>query len=793
MQLAQNAASAELSAIRSDVLYLADLTVLQDWGAMGEPAAQARLAAEYLAFAARKKLYDQVRFLDERGREVVRVNWNNGRPEGVRTEALQDKSGRDYVRQTLALERDDVYVSPFDLNIEHGAIEQPLKPVLRFGTPVFDQHGRKRGIVVLNYLGQRLIDRVKAVAAHTASTLWLVNDGGYWLIGPRAEDEWRFMYPDPAGGRFDARHPKAWASIKAGAQPAQFAGDDGLYTHGRVSPDPSQSWVLLTHAPAAKLTALTAPMARDFAVVFAVLTLLLAAVAWAIAHYSVQRRLAATSIRASEARFRGLLESAPDAIISTDRDGQIVLANAQAEKYFGYARGELVGQPLDMLVPKRVREHHRGHREAYQAHPHLRPMGAGLDLYAQRKDGSEFPVEISLSPLETDQGMLVTAIVRDITTRRQAEQARFEAQARYRELMDNLPVGVYRNTAGPAWRFLEANPAIVAMFEADSTEEFLRHSANDLYRNPGDQQAFSDKIMRQGFVASEALELVTLKGRLFWGAITAVMKQDADGSIYFDGVIEDITERKEAECQLQDLSNNLRNRTTELEVINHELEAFSYSVSHDLRAPLRAIDGFSRILLDDHADQLGDAGRDRLERVRRAAQHMAALIDDLLKLSRVTRAELTHEAVDLSALAEEVSNELRRQEPQREVHFTVAPGLTTRGDRRLLRVVLDNLLGNAWKFTGGHADARIEVGAVMHRGVPAYFVRDNGAGFDMAYADKLFGAFQRLHDAQAFPGTGIGLATAQRVIHKHGGHIWAEATVDHGATFYFTLQAEESS
>jgi light-regulated signal transduction histidine kinase (bacteriophytochrome) len=286
----------------------------------------------------------------------------------------------------------------------------------------------------------------------------------------------------------------------------------------------------------------------------------------------------------------------------------------------------------------------------------------------------------------------------------------------------------------------------------------------------------------------------TLRGMNFYAAITAVKKQDFAGRIYFDGVIEDISERKESDLQIQQLNEVLRARTTALESTNRELEAFSYSVSHDLRAPLRAIDGFSSTLLSDYAGSLDERAQDRLKRVRAAAQRMAALIDDLLKLSRVSRSELKQELVDLSRLAGKVLEELRQAEPQRRVRLTVQPDLYVQGDARLLRVVMDNLLGNAWKFTGQCAEAVIEVGgSAGEDGACVFHVRDNGAGFDMAYVDKLFGAFQRLHDSGEFPGTGIGLATVQRIIHKHGGRIWAEGNVGAGAIFYFTLDRTRSA
>jgi signal transduction histidine kinase len=236
-----------------------------------------------------------------------------------------------------------------------------------------------------------------------------------------------------------------------------------------------------------------------------------------------------------------------------------------------------------------------------------------------------------------------------------------------------------------------------------------------------------------------------------------------------------------------ELEQRVADRTAQLEVANKELESFSYSVSHDLRAPLRSIDGFSQALFEDYGDRLDDQGRGDLQRVRNATQRMAQLIDDMLNLSRVTRGEMRRENVDLSAMAKSIAEELAKAEPGRQVEVVIAPQITTEGDSRLLRVVVENLLRNAWKFTGKQSSARIEFGTQANNGKLVYFVRDNGAGFDMAYAAKLFGAFQRLHAMTDFAGTGVGLATVQRIVHRHGGRVWAEGKVDQGATFYFTL------
>jgi signal transduction histidine kinase len=236
-----------------------------------------------------------------------------------------------------------------------------------------------------------------------------------------------------------------------------------------------------------------------------------------------------------------------------------------------------------------------------------------------------------------------------------------------------------------------------------------------------------------------------------------------------------------------ELEVRVRQRTAQLEEANRELEAFSYSVSHDLRAPLRSIDGFGKVLLEDYAVKLDDEGRDHLRRVRAAAQRMDRLIEDMLNLSHVTRGELRLAPVNLSRLVEEIVGELARREPGRKVRLSVAPDTVAGGDANLLRIALENLLGNAWKFTAKREEAKIEFGVTAQAGEAVYFVRDDGAGFDMAYASKLFGAFQRLHSSVDFPGSGIGLAIVQRVINRHGGRVWAEAAVNDGATFFFTL------
>jgi len=268
----------------------------------------------------------------------------------------------------------------------------------------------------------------------------------------------------------------------------------------------------------------------------------------------------------------------------------------------------------------------------------------------------------------------------------------------------------------------------------------------------------------------------------------SVRDMDYAGKPAVSVVMRDITERRKAEEELARQAKEVARANAELCVVNKELEAFSYSVSHDLRAPLRSIDGFSKAVLEDYEQKLDDQGKDYLHRVRAASQRMAQLIDDLLNLSRVTRSDMQHDSVDLSAIAQSIAADLQGMQPDRQVEFVIAEGLMAKGDIRLLKLVLENLVSNAWKFTGRHAHAKIEFGTVPYNGKTAYFVRDDGAGFDMAYAEKLFTPFQRLHGMTEFAGTGIGLALVQRIIHRHGGQVWAEGKMEEGATFYFTLQ-----
>ena len=381
------------------------------------------------------------------------------------------------------------------------------------------------------------------------------------------------------------------------------------------------------------------------------------------------------------------------------------------------------------------------------------------------------------------------------------QRALQESEQKYRTLFEKTktPMMLIKGR-----RFIDGNRALLEMLGLDSVEELRQMTLDDISPEfqPDGTPSIKYLVERGNMLSSigNSYSFETYhqrkNGELFPVAVSATVVS-IEGEQIKHAIWQDISARKKAESELQtyrvQLEDLVRERTNELEAVNKELEAFSYSVSHDLRAPLRAIDGFSQALLEDYGEQLDDVGKDFLKRVRAGAQNMAALIDSMLQLSRMNRVEMHIEEVDLSQMARDIFDVMQKSGADRKVNIQIQPEMKAQGDRGLLRILLENLLCNAWKYSSKKELAEIEFGCHTDRNPEEFYVRDNGAGFDMRYNDKLFGAFQRLHDGNEFEGTGIGLATVQRVIARHHGKVWAEAEINKGATFYFSLAVNSSN
>jgi PAS domain S-box-containing protein len=502
-----------------------------------------------------------------------------------------------------------------------------------------------------------------------------------------------------------------------------------------------------------------------------------------VAFHDITERKRAEETRA---RLAAIVESSDDAITGSTLEGIIFSWNKGAEQMFGYTSAEIMGRSMALLVPPDLLHQRPLTRERLKRGEHVRHD----ETVRVRKDGTLVDVSVVVSPIRDAAGNVLgaSAIARDITERKRAEEALRSANALLEKIFANLDQAVFLVEA-TSRTIIACNPAVEQIF-GYGVQEVLGRNTEFLYPNrdlyEASRRELFDALDKHNVHHDAELQMRRKDGSLFFAERSAsALTDDAGHRTQILSVWRDITHRKRAN---EELERRVVERTAQLEAANRELETFSYSVSHDLRAPLRSIDGFSQALLEDYSETLDAQGQDHLQRIRGATQRMSELIDALLGLSRVTRAELQREPTDLSAMAEAIVVELRRQDSARAAAVEITPGLIARGDRRLLRVVLENLLGNAWKFTAKKAQARIEFGVRNEPdGTPVFFVRDNGAGFDAAYADKLFGAFQRLHRLSEFPGTGIGLATVQRIIHRHGGRVWAEGAVNQGATFYFTV------
>ena len=495
-------------------------------------------------------------------------------------------------------------------------------------------------------------------------------------------------------------------------------------------------------------------------------------------------------IRYRKASLSEIFRAMEDGIIVTDRNNRIIEINASAERITGIKKQALLGKRTMELIPlfsDRLEDHEK-------ATAFLEKILNNASLIAEEDIGFRDPImqlNIISSPITDRFGTISgnVIVLKDITERKRMEQELRQykegletlveirtqelkkSEEKYKALVSHAQVGIgiHRNS-----RMIFANEQFISML-GFTEEEMIGIPISQLI-HPDEVKLVMkrawDRYNGKNVVDTYDLRLIRKDG----GIIPAII---SNAVIEYQG-------EKATLITIVDMTDTKLRK--ELEMANRELEMFAYSVSHDLRAPLRSIDGFSQALLDDYQEQLNDEGKDYLMRIRAASQRMASLINSILQLSRLDRCEMKREEIDLSALASEIIADLKMAEPDRKVELLIGENITAVGDMTLLRAVMENLLGNAWKFTQKHQNSTIEFGITDKDGKTVYFVRDNGAGFDMKYADKLFAPFQRLHSESEFSGTGIGLALVQRIIRRHGGNVWVESAVEAGTTFYFTLE-----
>jgi PAS domain S-box-containing protein len=494
--------------------------------------------------------------------------------------------------------------------------------------------------------------------------------------------------------------------------------------------------------------------------------------------------------------YRLIVEAMSEGAATVSTSGVILGANPRLGSMTGQDASELIGTPVLDLIAE-------AHRPAFAR---LLDVAVGesargeVDLTGS--GGTTVPVLLAVSALDLDGMLLRCLVLTDLSALRAAESQAAGAREAVREQSAFLEQA--QDAIGLGWWALApddddmilCSPQTHRIYGLPPGPSKMKSSILRLLIHPDDRAGVAEA--RRAALAGGARfqvehRIVRPDGALRWVLQAAVVEWDDAGvPVRLMGIIQDITDRKRSEDELE---ARVEQRTAELELLNRNLQAFSYSIAHDLRTPLRGLNGFSDALLEEYGEILGKTGRGYAHRIQAASERMGTIIDDLLRLSQVTHADMNLVPVDLSAEVAAIAEGLRSDDPGRRVSFAIQNGVWATADRILIRAVLDNLVENAWKFTAGRDDATIEFGtaAAEDDATVCCYVRDNGAGFEPAYVDKLFQPFQRLHTTREFPGTGVGLASVQRIIERHGGRVWAQGAVGAGATFYFTLDAQDSA
>lgn len=487
-----------------------------------------------------------------------------------------------------------------------------------------------------------------------------------------------------------------------------------------------------------------------------------------------------------ELQAESFAKCTPDVLLTIDQAGTILAVNPAVYDMLGYEPSQLVGQPLQTIIPDDLRERHVAAFSRYLATSKRTMSWSRIALPALHQVGHLVPVEASFGEYTIAGKRFFTGTLRDATDARRTESRRAMESSRLTALVTSLQAGILvENELG---RVVLTNHAFV---DALCPEASVGSDGEEIHTKLAERTTDPSHFLARVAAMLAARELVTNEvvelrdGTVFERDYVPIVVDDEYRGHLWSYV--DVTDRRRSEATIMALNGELETRAVSLDAVNRELEAFSYSVSHDLRAPLRSIHGFAAALAEDYSATIDAEGRQYLDRIMAAAARMGLLIDDLIELSRISRSKLVRAPVDLTAMAHSITSDLLASDPSRKVELRIAEGLVAEGDASLLRSLLENLLGNSFKYSRNVELAIIELFAEARDGETVFVVRDNGAGFDMAHAGRLFSAFERLHSKSDFEGTGIGLASAHRVVSKHGGRIFADARPGHGATFSFTL------
>ncbi len=749
---------------------------------------------------------DQIRLLDVDGLELIRVNANNGDPEVVAAKDLQNKSQRYYFKAAEALSAGQIYQSPLDLNVERGSIEYPYQSVFRLVKPLFDNQSNRIGYVVINIDCDSLLAKLKSLIFQQSNLLWLLNDEGYWLFADDPNLEWGFIF-NAENKRLQVLYPELSAHISAAEEGSYMLPAIGLVTFNKFFTDLDiglasdlevrASWTAIVFQPQKSLGELLRVLQTRYFLILLFVISPLIILCFGLALMIRNREeinlqlLTRREMSSIDRNLHLALNASPTPMLMVNQHRTIVLANLQAISLFDLVIDEIGRINIDELVPASSQTGHVDLIDGFFSNPKQRKMQSSREVKAMTRSGKEISVEIGLSPIDSlgEKAVLVSAT--DVSFKRRLESALARNNRTLTLALNTAEIGVWSWTVGNVAQSWDER--MFRLFH-------IKRSTNKVLYEDWRKTIHKDDLARVERTFDMALKSIdplsyhyrvyTSDGQLKWFK-GAVVCEKLGQSQRLVGITFDETEERMSHQSMnsinQELERRVERRSQDLQKANKELESFSYAVSHDLRSPLRSIDGFSNILSKSLDSKMDEQERDYLGRIRAAAQRMGGLIDDMLHLSRITRADLIPKRLDLVELAKSFMDQLSEIEPHRDVEFICPESLFTRGDSALLRIVLNNLLSNAWKFTANKEKARIELGLTRIGEERVFFVKDNGAGFDIKYVDKLFVPFQRLHNSSEFQGNGIGLATVRRVIDRHGGRVWAEGESDQGATIFFTL------